>query len=78
MSFEKATSLDARNAEAWYNRGMVFCSLERYEDAVDSLEKALEIDHKVQSLGTTKELPLSSLAVMLRPDLLLLVRVDWR
>lgn len=38
--FEKTTSIDPRNAEAWYNQGIVFCSLERYEDAVESLEKA--------------------------------------
>jgi Flp pilus assembly protein TadD len=44
QSFEKATSIDPRNAEAWYNRGIVFCSLERYQDAVESLGKALEID----------------------------------
>lgn len=44
FELRKATSLDSKNAEAWYNRGMVFCRLERYEDAVDSLNKALEID----------------------------------
>jgi len=43
-AFDKATSNKPNFAEAWANRGAALWALERKQEAIDSLNKALQID----------------------------------
>lgn len=44
MSCRDAIALDPRNASAWYTFGFFASQAEAYEEGVDALETALELD----------------------------------
>ena len=40
------TELDPKNGNAWNNRGTALVALKRYEEAIQSYDKAIELDPK--------------------------------
>jgi tetratricopeptide (TPR) repeat protein len=48
-SFEKATTLDEKDARAWIGLGRAYVDLKNYEEAKKCLDKATELDEGAQS-----------------------------
>jgi tetratricopeptide (TPR) repeat protein len=43
-AFEKATSLDSSNSQAWTKKAEVFFEMERYDDAIRACDEAIWLD----------------------------------
>lgn len=42
--YDQAIQLDSQLKEAWFNKGVALCRLERYQDAIDAFNQALVVD----------------------------------
>ncbi len=54
LSFARATEIDAEYSEAYANHGKAQALLEEHEKAVELFEKALEVPHRLITLGLTR------------------------
>jgi tetratricopeptide (TPR) repeat protein len=59
--FDKVLEIDAKYAFAWSNKGVSLLILCRYEEALRSFEKALEIDPNLETARKAKQMCLENL-----------------
>ena len=59
--YDKALEIDAKKASAWYNKGLAFGNLGKYEQAIECYDKALEIEPNYADVLNNKKLTIKKL-----------------
>ena len=63
MSYDKAIGINPQLAVAWYNKGLTFVTLGRYEDALAASDKAIEINPQYAEAWYNKGIILVTLGI---------------
>jgi tetratricopeptide (TPR) repeat protein len=78
VHFERALAIDPDSQEGWHLRGVVLSELRRYDEAVASFDRALEINFRAQgSLYDRARILPSKFLALVRHGQLELARKPW-